>query len=324
MGLQCQRRPVAERSASPGHPAPATRPRRQGRHGSLGGVRGPRAAPVWRRREHGGPRSDAVRRAVLGAVDRREEIPPGASARPYAAREASAAGSRTSGARSALRGPASGRRRGRRRRSMPSAARFATAVGVGAKSQRDRWSAMTRLISSGMRRSKERRPASTCATGTCNLAAASAPEAWSSCRHRRGPHRAARPRGWARERPASPLSVGRDSRRPPRANDPAAATQARRRSCRPSRRHSAGPYRRISPRAERAGPAAGTAALMSWGRVPTTLTMRTAGPSAACRCRGRRLVPGRARSRREFRPSSTTSSDGNHAASKSSHAGSSV
>ena len=58
---------------------------------------------------------------------------------------------------------------------MPSAARLATAVGVGAKSQRERWSATTRLTSSGIRRSNERSPASTCATGTVSLAATSAP-----------------------------------------------------------------------------------------------------------------------------------------------------
>ena len=58
---------------------------------------------------------------------------------------------------------------------MPSAARLATAVGVGANSQLERWSETTRLTSSGIRRSKERSPASTWATGTVSLAATRAP-----------------------------------------------------------------------------------------------------------------------------------------------------
>ena len=60
-------------------------------------------------------------------------------------------------------------------RVMPSAARFSTAVSDGQKSSRERRSVTTRLTSSGMRMSNERRPASTCASGTPSLAATSAP-----------------------------------------------------------------------------------------------------------------------------------------------------
>ena len=58
---------------------------------------------------------------------------------------------------------------------IPSAVRFATAVGVGANSQLERWSATTRLTSSGIVRSNERSPASTWATGSDTFAAARAP-----------------------------------------------------------------------------------------------------------------------------------------------------
>ena len=54
-------------------------------------------------------------------------------------------------------------------RVMPSAARFATAVSDGQKSRRERRSQTTRLTSSGMRMSNERRPASTCASGSLQL-----------------------------------------------------------------------------------------------------------------------------------------------------------
>ncbi len=57
----------------------------------------------------------------------------------------------------------------------PSAERFATAASVGANSSVDTWSVRTRLVSSGIARSKDRRPASTWATGMSSLAAASAP-----------------------------------------------------------------------------------------------------------------------------------------------------
>ena len=56
----------------------------------------------------------------------------------------------------------------------PSARRFSTASGLCVKRRSDRRSVRTRLISSGMPQSKERRPASTCATGMPCLAAASA------------------------------------------------------------------------------------------------------------------------------------------------------
>jgi hypothetical protein len=58
---------------------------------------------------------------------------------------------------------------------IPSAARFRTASSVGQKRSVDRRSTSTRFSSSGDDRSKERRPASTCATGTRSFAAASAP-----------------------------------------------------------------------------------------------------------------------------------------------------
>ena len=59
---------------------------------------------------------------------------------------------------------------------IPSADRFATAIGVGAKSQRDTWSVRMRFVSSGIRRSKLRSPASTWATGIPAVTAASAPD----------------------------------------------------------------------------------------------------------------------------------------------------
>ena len=46
---------------------------------------------------------------------------------------------------------------------------------IGIKSKSEMWSTITRLISSAIRRLKERSPASTCATGMCIFAAASAP-----------------------------------------------------------------------------------------------------------------------------------------------------
>ena len=58
---------------------------------------------------------------------------------------------------------------------MPSAARFSTAVSDGQNRSRERRSVTTRLTSSGMRMSKERRPASTWARGTPSLAATRAP-----------------------------------------------------------------------------------------------------------------------------------------------------
>ena len=58
---------------------------------------------------------------------------------------------------------------------MPSAARFAAATSDEHSSSALRWSVSTRLISSGMARSNERMPASTCATGTPCWTAASAP-----------------------------------------------------------------------------------------------------------------------------------------------------
>ena len=126
---------------------------------------------------------------------------------------------------------------------MPSAARLATAVGVGANSQRDRWSATTRLISSGIRRSKQRSPASTWATGM--------PSAWprparrrasSSCRRRRGPRRAARRRGSARARAASaPVCSALAPAADPQGVVGPRQAELARRTRRPSPRPSAGP-----------------------------------------------------------------------------------
>ena len=97
---------------------------------------------------------------------------------------------------------------------IPSAARLSTAVGVGANSQRDRWSATTRLISSGIRRSKLRSPASTCATGSRAWPPRARRPASSSCRRRRGrrPGRSV-DRGSARGRSASARSARPASRR---------------------------------------------------------------------------------------------------------------
>ena len=53
----------------------------------------------------------------------------------------------------------------------PSFSRLVTAVGVGASSRSDTWSATSRLISSGICRLKLRRPASTCARGMWSFAA---------------------------------------------------------------------------------------------------------------------------------------------------------
>ena len=50
-----------------------------------------------------------------------------------------------------------------------------TAVSLGQNSRVDSVSVTTRLISSGITRLNDRKPASTCAIGTCILAAASAP-----------------------------------------------------------------------------------------------------------------------------------------------------
>ena len=58
---------------------------------------------------------------------------------------------------------------------MPSFARFSTAVSVEHSSRSLAWSVSTRFSSSGIVLSNERMPASTCATGTCRCAAASAP-----------------------------------------------------------------------------------------------------------------------------------------------------
>ncbi len=57
----------------------------------------------------------------------------------------------------------------------PSAARFATATSVGQKSRLEIWSTSLRFSSSGIVSSKERRPASTCATGTWSFAATRPP-----------------------------------------------------------------------------------------------------------------------------------------------------
>ena len=76
---------------------------------------------------------------------------------------------------------------------MPSAARFATAVGVGANSQRERWSATTRLISSGIAPVERAQPGLD--VGDRDAAASPRParrRASSSCRRRRGRRRAAR------------------------------------------------------------------------------------------------------------------------------------
>ena len=58
---------------------------------------------------------------------------------------------------------------------IPSAARLTTATSVGQKSRLERRSTSMRFSSSGMERSKERRPASTWATGTSSFPAARAP-----------------------------------------------------------------------------------------------------------------------------------------------------
>ena len=129
------------------------------------------------RAEERRPGRRSPRVAVLGAVDRREEV----AARSEGSAELEPVAPAPRRIARDLGGDA--RREvlhevadlGRHRRTIPSVARLATAVGVGAKSQRERWSATTRLISSGMRRSKLRRPASTWATGTPSFEAASAP-----------------------------------------------------------------------------------------------------------------------------------------------------
>ena len=97
-------------------------------------------------------------------MDRREQVP---ARRQSADRPAaSAAGSRTSAGRPALPGPASRRRPGRPHRRCPRPpgwrppwASGRTAIATGGRRRR-------RLTSSGIRRSNERRPASTWATGT--------------------------------------------------------------------------------------------------------------------------------------------------------------
>src|SRR3972149_6310580 len=60
-------------------------------------------------------------------------------------------------------------------RVIPSRVRLSTAVCVGQKRTRDRWSATTRLISSGIARLYDRRPASTRPSGTRIFDATSAP-----------------------------------------------------------------------------------------------------------------------------------------------------
>ena len=62
-----------------------------------------------------------------------------------------------------------------RSRPMPSARRFSSASGLCVKHHRASWSTSTRLISSGIVRSKLRRPDSMCATGIPSFAAARAP-----------------------------------------------------------------------------------------------------------------------------------------------------
>ena len=95
--------------------------------------------------------------------------------------------------------PARTRRPSRRQparpeRPAPRAPGSSMAVGVGASSRSARWSATTRLRSSGMRRLNERSPASTCAShgrrpsGTSTLLAPARRPGSSSCRRRRGRH----------------------------------------------------------------------------------------------------------------------------------------
>ena len=92
----------------------------------------------------------------------------------------------------------------------------------GAESRSLAWSVSTRLSSSGIERSQERMPASTCASGTLPTARRRArPPAWSWCRRRPAPCRAAvrehaapAPRACARSAPVVPradaqLAVGR-------------------------------------------------------------------------------------------------------------------
>ncbi|CAM5687174.1 hypothetical protein SMICM304S_03833 [Streptomyces microflavus] len=57
----------------------------------------------------------------------------------------------------------------------PSSARWRMASSVGASSRSAQWSVRTRLCSSGIRRLKDRRPASRWATGRCIFTADSAP-----------------------------------------------------------------------------------------------------------------------------------------------------
>ena len=129
-----------------------------------------------------------------------------------------------------------------------------------------------------------------------------------------------------------------------RARGPAGPGPARRRSCRPSPRRSAGRCRRRSRRGRARRTGCSAAALMSCGRVPTTLTIRIAGRSLRARrrrrapravpaprgrpgrrCRGSGRSAGRSTSRRLLRPSRRTSSSREAARSRASrHSGSAV
>ena len=150
-----ERRP---RARDAGRARPAARPRRRARIA---------AQAAHRRRARGSP---------PGGSSRRRSRPAGAPARRAAGRPPRARRPRRGPRRSpGRRGPASGRRRARRPRRSPPPPGWRRRSGSGRSSQRERWSATTRLSSSGIRRSKLRRPASTWATGMPSLAAPSAP-----------------------------------------------------------------------------------------------------------------------------------------------------
>ena len=86
-----------------------------------------------------------------------------------------------------------------------------------AEEQRDRRSVTTRLTSSGMRMSNERRPASTCASGGRAWPRQALPRASSWCRRRPASRPAGTPAPRARSRSASERSAPRVSPSRPRA-----------------------------------------------------------------------------------------------------------
>ena len=152
-----------------------------------------------------------------------------------------------------------------------SRSRLATAVGDGHSSSELRWSVSTRLTSSGMRRSNERMPASTWATGTPACAPPARRRAWSSCRRRpaRDPARARR-----RGRPAPPSCAPSGtgwSRSGCPARSPARAPRARRRRSRDSSSSWCWPVWTSTSSSARAAARETAAALMNCGRLPMTV-----------------------------------------------------